>query len=383
MKKRATPSAPEAPAWEECEICRDVPAERFVYHDSDDKFPPAVYRLEEFEKYQRHGLLRCPLCLTFYLKETESDPHHFMGLEDERITRIDNLTALRMLASMDSKKAGRWMTELDADARIPELVKMLETDGSAEAAATLAKIYQQRGEWDDFEALLRHRDSTVRGAALAALTPSLERAPPGIIDAFVTLLGDKANALAAHKAFTCGAWWGKDQVSPLIITLVECLENDKAEVRAFAVDLIFDHLAGARPVPPTYEPGKPPKLGKAAKTLSSQLPLLVRHIVKPLPARWPDIAGNPGSDMAREFPKKLNTGIGALRVLEALIDESKAGEARVRKALSTARPQLLKIFSSGNLRYRFVLATEAPILGQEARDQKMKQKMKQFQKPGF
>jgi hypothetical protein len=360
MKKPSTPYTPEAPAWEECEICRDVPG-------------GSVGRLEGFEKYQYEGLMRCPLCFTFYLLEMESDPHGFMGEADETITRIDTLAALRMLASMDPKKAKQWMAELNADARIPELVTMLKKDNSAEAAATLARIYQQRGEWDNFEALLRHRVSIIRGAALAELTPALENTPPGIIDAFVSLLGDKDNGPAAHEALTCRAWWDRDQVSPLIVTLVECLEHDNAEVRAFAVDSIFAHLSGSTPLPPSFEPGKPPKLGKAAKVLTSKLPRLVRHIVEPLPAPWPEFAADPSSDMAREFPKKLNAGIGALRILEALITESKASEARVRKALSKAWPQLLKIYSDDDVNYRFRLTEEVPILGNEVMDLEMKQ----------
>lgn len=360
MKKPRTPSTAKVHARKDCEICRKVPGKN-------------VGRLETLAEVQYEGLMRCPLCFTYYHFKMEADPHSFMGEADEIITRIGTPAVLRNLASIDSTKARQWMAELDADARIPEFVKMLKTGNAAEAAATLATIYQQRGEWDKYEALLRHRDSTIRGAALAELTPALENAPAGIIDAFVSLLGDKDNGPGAHEALTCRAWWDRDQVSPLISTLAGCLEHDNAQTRAFAVDSIFAHLTGSTPLPPTFKPGKPPKLGKAAKALTSKLPRLVRHIAEPLPAPWPDFAADPSSDMAREFPKKLNSGIGALRILEALITESKASETRVRKALTKAWPQLLKIFSDDDVNYRFRLTEEVPILGNEVMDLEMKQ----------
>ena len=138
----------------------------------------------------------------------------------------------------------------------------------------------------------------------------------------------------------------------MITTLVECFDHDNAKVRALAVDAVIHQLdrgsgyytksngAGG------YRTPKAIRLGKVAKPLYARLPYLIGHLIKPRPARWVKIAGTPRSDLARHHPNELNTGIGASEIVWAMIDQSKAGKAKVRNAFLAHRPQIQKMLSN-------------------------------------
>lgn len=352
MKSPGSTSTPRKPAWAKCEICRDVPSYDVIEYFVNESFPAAVYRLEELG-----NLRRCPLCSTFYLMKHGSDTHHFMSAETT-ITRISKKKAFDMLAPMlaqsnrrnfDADKAKLWMGDHDVDSHVSELVSKLKTADAAENAATLAKVYFQGKDWGKLEALLRHKKSSVRGGALGAAESWLGDTPAKIIDAAVALLEDKTHARSAHEAFNRP---GYNSVSPSFMALVDCLEHNKVKVRALAVDSIIHLLEPdsgyyiGKDGVGTYGPRKHPKLGKKiTKALFSRLPLLVAHIVKPRPAPWVDIDAYPRSYNARELPKKLTTGIGASKILNAMIISGKANKARVGQAFETARPQLQKMLS--------------------------------------
>lgn len=329
-----------------CKICRDVPSFHIVDDVRGERFPPAVYRLEECEE-----ILRCPLCSTFYLMETESAPDHYLAVTTT-LTRISDEVALGELATMlatcdhrfiKAATAKRWMVEFDVDGRVAKLVTKLKTARAAKAAATLAEIYFALKDWDDLEALLRHDSSAARGGALGAIESRLEDTAPGVIDAVLALLADNTHAHVAHGAFNhLGNRLGSIKVSPLIITLVECLDDGNARVRALVVDSILHHL---EPVSGYYNPRHPKLNAKDAKTLFEWLPILVGHIVKPRPAHWLDIEASALSEKARERPRKLTTGVGASQILSTMINRGKKGKASVRQAFEAARPELRRMLS--------------------------------------
>ncbi len=345
-----------------CEICRDILSGYTVDDLRGESFPDAVYRLERLG-----GLRRCPLCFTFYLMESGSDTHHYMSAETS-ITRISHDKALGMLSTLlasgdqprkEADKAKRWMGKHDVDSHVSELDSKLESEKAAEAAATLADICLQRTDWNKLEGLLRHGNSAVRGGALGALDLGHERTPAAIIDAVVALLGDKAHARAAHTKFIDAAGFGK--VVGLMTTLVECLDNNDAKIRALAVDTILLHLE-----PDTgyyidddgkgsYRDPRHPKFGaKVATALYPLLPLLARHLVKPRPAPWVGVESYPRSYNAKNSPKELNTKIAAAEVLWTLCHHNKTSKARVLKALDTVAPRLGKLISGDHFGLRLL-----------------------------
>lgn len=362
MNSSDTPSPAKKPARSKCEICRDILSGYTIDDLRGESFPDAVHRLERLG-----GLRRCPLCFTFYLMESGSDPHHYMSAETS-ITRISHDKALGMLSTLlasgdqprkEADKAKRWMGKHDVDSHVSELDSKLESEKAAEAAATLADICLQRKDWNKLEGLLRHENSAVRGGALGALALGHERTPAAIIDAVVALLGDKAHARAAHTKFIDATGYGK--VVGLITTLVECLDNDDAKIRALAVDSILHYLE-----PDTgyyigddgkgsYRDPQHPKIGaKVAKALYPLLGLLVRHLVKPRPAPWVDVDSYPRSDRAKDSAKELNTTMAAAAVLWALFNSSETSKARVLEALDTVSPELRRIISGDYIGLRFL-----------------------------
>lgn len=366
------------PSAKTCKICKELPSgSSYDVLQGPSDYKADFSRLEGFDMEKEEGaasgLMRCPLCHTFYLEKGESDPHHYMSYEMS-ISRITEKAALRKLTSRTSKRARQWLEDLNLEARIPELVAELKSNQPGGAAATLADLYMARGQWKNVEALLSHRKDAVNNAALAALTTSLDEMPTDIIDAVFNLAGKKSCAAGAHRIFTSGAWWGQEEVSPLITTLLEHLDNPKAGVRALLVDAILAHLATPEGKPPEYEPGKPPKLSaKLTKELIEQLPLLVRHASEPLPAGWVEIGNPPVSVMATDFPQELTTGFAALKVFEALIDHNKTSKAKARKALKEVWPNLIEMLSKDDQSIRIALTLETPIIGNEAIDMQMKQ----------
>ncbi len=333
-------AAPET--GQTCEICKHLEDALVIDNIAGEEFPPAVYRLE-----QCGGVRRCPLCHGYYLMTHESDPHHYMSSET-RLRRIDTTTALRELAKLPRKKAKPWLDALDVDAETAKLVKKIESEAADEAAATMAAVYAQRQSWGELQALLRHKSSSVRKAAIGAVAGSLASKPARIVDAVAALLADNDCARAAAEAFSST---GGTKVSPLITTLIDCFDHDDAKVRAMAVDLVIHHLdlgsgyyidetgSGSYRTPPPF------KLGKSTQAICAGLPRLVEHILKPRPARWADIPSHPRSSRARDFPHELNTRIGASEVLRTLIDQGKSSKARVREALAAQSAQLRKMFS--------------------------------------
>jgi hypothetical protein len=212
----------------------------------------------------------------------------------------------------------------------------------------LAKFYLQQREWDALEGLLRHRTSAVRKDALDALHFSLASTTPGIIAAAAALLADTDVVYDARDAF---AHRQMESVSPLVVPLVECLDNDNAKVRALAVDSILHHLEavvgddiGGDGKDSKREPSAP-ALGKAAKELTKRLPLLVRHIVKPRSAPWDGDKFFPNSRRLRDDSKKLTTRLAAAAALAVLMQQSKASKNRVREALEGERRHVQDILS--------------------------------------
>ncbi len=139
MKTPSTPSTREESAGAECEVCRVVNSSSIdVFRD--DKFPPEVYRLKRVYK-----LGCCPLCGTFYLKVSESDPHHYMSVEVS-FKRISDEAAFGELVSMRPGDVGAWRKNVkqwldekfDTDARVRALTRKLTAEKTAE---TLANIY--------------------------------------------------------------------------------------------------------------------------------------------------------------------------------------------------------------------------------------------------
>ncbi len=341
MASSGKPSSATRRARRDCEICKDLKDAHSIDDLSDESFPAAAYRLEECG-----SLRRCPLCHRFYLLTSESDPHHYMSSESS-LRPINKTQALRELANMSPKRAKRWMNALDADAEAAELIKKINSDKAAEAAATMAALHVQRKKWGEFRALLRHKNPAVRNAAIEAVERSLEKAPAKVIDAVAGLLADEDCLRAGHAAFSETVYGTK--ISPLITTLVECFDHDDAKVRALAVDLVIHHLdlgsgyyiddtgSGSYRTPPPF------KFGKSTEAICASLPGLVEHILEPRPARWADIPSYPRSSRARDFPDELNTRIGASEVLRTLINQGKSSKARVRDALAARRPQLLEM----------------------------------------
>lgn len=337
----ASPGKPSSAARRDCEICKNLKDVHSIDDLSDETFPAAAYRLEECGR-----LRRCPLCHRFYLLTSESDPHHYMSSESS-LRRINKAKALRELANMSPKRAKPWMDALDADAEASKLIKEINSDKAAEAAATVAALHVQRKNWGAFGGLLRHKTAAVRNAAIDAVAGSLARKPARIIDAVASLLADKDCASAAAEAFSATEYGTK--VSPLATTLIGCFDHDDAKVRAIAVDLVIHHLdlgsgyyiddtgSGSYRTPPPF------KFGKCTEEICAGLPGLVEHILEPRPARWVDIPSYPRSTRARDFPDELNTRIGASEVLRTLIGQGKSSKARVRDALAARRAQLLEM----------------------------------------
>ena len=96
------------PAWERCEICRNLPEHCTAHVLLGEILPASVDRLE-----RREDIVRCPLCRTFYYHDDGNDPHHYMP-DDQMLVRIE---ARRYLAAHDAGRAIGWLRELDAEAR--------------------------------------------------------------------------------------------------------------------------------------------------------------------------------------------------------------------------------------------------------------------------
>lgn len=363
MSSSEAPSASPITPRENCEICQGLPSSSSydVFHDNAS-YKADFSRLESFEDVLEAralgGLKRCPICHTFYLETGESDPHHFMSYEMS-ISRIEDGEAVNMLATMmaardykpfDVDKAKLWMGTHDVDSHVAELNCKLDTAEATEAATSLAEIYFRQKEWGELEALLRHENSDVRGGALDTLEGSVDRTSPEVIKAVVTLLEDQAHSRKAHDVFNCTSF---EKVSPLITTFADCLDHKNAKVRAMAVDSINHHLEAdsgyyiGEDGKGTYGPPKHPKLdAKIAKKLSSCLPQLISHLIKPRSAPWGKIDANPRSEEVRGALRKMTTGIGASRILNAMIHKDAASKASVRKALEAVGPNLQKIYTS-------------------------------------
>jgi hypothetical protein len=333
-------AAPE----QSCEICRELEDAVVIDNIAAETFPPVVDRLEKCG-----GVRRCPLCHGYYLMTHESDPHHYMSSETW-LRRIDETEALGVLARMPAKQAKPWLNALDADARTAELVKAIEADASAEAAATVAAVYVQRQCWDELEALLRHKSSDVRNAAIGELERPLADNPASIIDAVTGLLADQDCARAAHDAFSQATG---TPVSPVVTTLVDCFDHEDSKVRAMAVDSVIHHLdlGSGYYIDETgsgnYRTPLPFTFGEATTEMCARLPRLVEHILEPRPARWLDMASYPRSTKARDHPNELNTAVGASEVIRTLINQDEPTKALVRETLAGQRPQLRKMLSEG------------------------------------
>lgn len=205
LKSSSTISGPKEPAGADCEICRNIPSFQEIDEIQRESFPPLVDRLEACgdQLIGKGGLLRCPLCQSFYVMAYENDTSHFM-IATSSLTRIGTMKALREFVTsrfVGWKIAKAWLDELDIDSQIPDLITKLNSTEAPEAAARLAGIYLLREGWDELEPLLRHRDSAARAGALGAVERSLAQTPPAIICAVATLLADEANARAAQDAF--------------------------------------------------------------------------------------------------------------------------------------------------------------------------------------
>ncbi len=333
-----------APEHADCEICRELEDDLVIDNIAAETFPPAVSRLEKCG-----GVRRCPLCHGYYLMTHESDPHHYMSSETW-LRRIDETEALRVLANLPRAKAKPWLDALDADARMAELVKEIESDAAEEAAATVAALYVQGRRWDKLEALLHHNNSAVRNAAIGALERPLASNPANIVDAVTGLLADQGCARAAHDAVsqTAGA-----TVSPVVASLVDCFDHDDAKVRAMAVDSVIHHLdlGSGYYIDETgsgnYRAPLPFTFGEATTEMCARLPRLVEHILDPQPARWLDMASYPRSAKARDHPNELNTGLGASEVIRTLVNQDEPSKALVSDALAAQRARLLKMLAEG------------------------------------
>jgi len=96
MASTGKPSAAKASGWQSCEFCSKQPA-----GDSYDVFQdegyeadyshletPADSREQLLEMLTKLKLHRCPVCHTYYLSSSESDPHHYMSYTHSMVLRL-------------------------------------------------------------------------------------------------------------------------------------------------------------------------------------------------------------------------------------------------------------------------------------------------------
>ena len=138
MKTPSTPSTREKSAGAPCGICRVVNRSSIdVFRD--DEYPSEVGRLERV-----YELGCCPLCGTFYLEISESDPHHYMSVE-QSFKRISDKVAFDKLVSMNPrdlepwrKSAKQWLdNRFDTDRRVRALARTLTAKKTAEMLANI------------------------------------------------------------------------------------------------------------------------------------------------------------------------------------------------------------------------------------------------------
>lgn len=119
MASSGKPSAAKASGWQSCEFCSKQPAGDSYDVFQDDGYEadyshlerPADSREQLIEMLTELKLHRCPVCHTYYLSSSESDPHHYMSYTHS-IGRISDKEALRELASIKTETAKQWLTEL-------------------------------------------------------------------------------------------------------------------------------------------------------------------------------------------------------------------------------------------------------------------------------
>lgn len=107
MTSSQDPPETEVPRWKNCEICLDYEDKNKCFDDSrlellDDPGPDDTTNIR--------GLMRCPICHTFYLEFAESDPHHYMY--DVAFERISDKKARRKLALIHSERAWELLVDL-------------------------------------------------------------------------------------------------------------------------------------------------------------------------------------------------------------------------------------------------------------------------------
>jgi hypothetical protein len=124
MASSAKPSAAKASGWQSCEFCSKQPAgdSYDVFQDNGYKADyshlerPADSREQLLEMLLDLNLHRCPVCHTYYLSSSESDPHHYMSYTHS-IGRVSDEVALHELASIKTQTAEKWLRELRAKPR--------------------------------------------------------------------------------------------------------------------------------------------------------------------------------------------------------------------------------------------------------------------------
>ncbi len=124
MASTGKPSAAKASGWQSCELCSKQPAgdSYDVFRDDDYEADyshlekPVDNRKQLLEMLRDLDLDRCPICHTYYLSSSESDPHHYMSYT-QSIARISDEEALRELAAIKTKTAKQWLRQLRAKLR--------------------------------------------------------------------------------------------------------------------------------------------------------------------------------------------------------------------------------------------------------------------------
>ena len=119
MTTRGKLSAPKSSGWQSCEKCSKQPSGDSYDVFQEDGYKADYSHLERpadsteqlIEMLLELKLRRCPICHTFYLETSESDPHHFMSFEHS-ISRISDEEALQELSSIDTNKAKEWLDDL-------------------------------------------------------------------------------------------------------------------------------------------------------------------------------------------------------------------------------------------------------------------------------
>ena len=96
----------ESTSASSCEICQSLASGISIsisMGQPEEPLPDEALRLEGSE-----GLRRCPICRSFYRHQVEYDPHHYYGMGDETLFRIDTSEAFAWLAGAEQPEYEAW-----------------------------------------------------------------------------------------------------------------------------------------------------------------------------------------------------------------------------------------------------------------------------------